>query len=77
MGVCKFCGKESNRAGGGLVAAGSLTCQSSPTKKHILVADGKHCVFCGGEAKPSGGGLNAGGSLICAASPSKKHQLAD
>lgn len=75
--TCKYCGKEARNSSSTLVAGGSSICQSSPTKKHVLVSDGKHCVFCGKETRNSSSTLVAGGSSLCPASPSKKHQLAD
>lgn len=35
---CKYCGKK---------FIGGFTCQHSPTKKHVALANGKDCVYCG------------------------------
>jgi hypothetical protein len=75
--TCKFCGKECKRIGNNLGGGGMIACPASPTKKHVLVADGKHCVFCGRETKPMGSGLAGDGMLSCPASPSQKHQLGE
>jgi hypothetical protein len=57
MAKCRYCGHD---------VAPNGTCNNSPNKKHVFLADGKHCVYCGQV-------FSAGGT--CNNSPSKKHQL--
>ena len=54
---CKYCGQK---------FYGGNSCNHSPTKKHVALADGQNCVYCGQK-------FYAGNS--CRYSPSKKHQL--
>ena len=75
--TCKYCGRECTHNGYGLSFGGNNTCQSSPSKKHILLQDGEHCVFCGGETEARSNGLYVGGNSTCQASPTNKHQLYD
>jgi len=54
---CRYCGRKFDSIN---------QCSSSPTKKHVALADGQNCVYCGRKFD----NINR-----CPNSPSKKHML--
>jgi hypothetical protein len=74
-GVCKYCGRDVKPMGNGLSSDYGITCQASPTKKHVMVSDPPFCIYCGRETKPMGNGLATSYGQTCNASPNRKHIL--